>query len=92
MSGGTSSTNQSETSTGHEGHDMSSMQIQNKHDFKSEHAMINVQGLCEMCKERIEKAAKGVNGVTSTSWDQKTKQLHLNFDPSKPMRMLSAKQ
>jgi Cu(I)/Ag(I) efflux system membrane fusion protein len=85
MSGGTSSTNQSETSTGHEGHDMSSMQGDSKQSMtsKSEHAMINVQGLCEMCKERIEKAAKGVNGVTSASWDQKTKQLHLNFDPSK---------
>lgn len=85
MSGSSSGTNQSETSTGHEGHDMSSMQEDSKQSMtaKSEHAMINVQGLCEMCKERIEKAAKGVSGVTSASWDQKSKQLHLNFDPAK---------
>ncbi|NLC73970.1 MAG: efflux RND transporter periplasmic adaptor subunit, partial [Clostridiales bacterium] len=48
-----------------------------------EHAMLTVQGLCEMCKDRIEKAAKSVSGVTSASWDIKTKQLHLNFDPVK---------
>jgi len=85
MSGSSSGTNQSETSTGHEGHDMSSMQGDSKQSMtaKTEHAMINVQGLCEMCKDRIEKAAKGVNGVTSASWDQKSKQLHLNFDPAK---------
>jgi Cu(I)/Ag(I) efflux system membrane fusion protein len=35
-----------------------------------------------MCKERIEKAAKAVNGVHSASWDLKTKQLHLGFDPA----------
>lgn len=64
---------------------MSSMQGDSKQSMtsKSEHAMINVQGLCEMCKERIEKAAKGVNGVTSASWDQKTKQLHLTSEPVK---------
>lgn len=85
MSGSSSGTNQSETSTGHEGHDMSSMQGDSKQSMtaKTEHAMINVQGLCEICKERIEKAAKGVSGVTSASWDQKSKQLHLNFDPAK---------
>lgn len=71
--------------TGHEGHDMSSMgsDMKANSSTKSEHAMINVQGLCEMCKDRIEKAAKGVSGVSSASWDQKTKQLHLNFDASK---------
>lgn len=85
MSGSPSGTNPSETSTGHEGHVMSSMQGASKQSMstQSEHAMINVQGLCEMCKERIEKAAKSVSGVTSASWDQESKQLHLNFDPSK---------
>ena len=48
-----------------------------------DHVMLTVQGLCEMCKDRIEKAAKSVSGVTSASWDIKTKQLHLNFDPVK---------
>jgi Cu(I)/Ag(I) efflux system membrane fusion protein len=53
--------------TGHEGHD----------------ATIKVQGLCEMCKDRIEETARSVNGVVSAAWDQQSKQLHLNFDPSK---------
>ncbi len=47
-----------------------------------EHVMLTVQGLCEMCKERIEKTAKAVNGVHTASWDLKTKQLHLGFDPA----------
>jgi Cu(I)/Ag(I) efflux system membrane fusion protein len=62
--------------TGHEGHNMQAAS-------GSEHAMLAVQGLCEMCKDRIEKATKSVNGVTSASWDIKTKQLHLDFDPAK---------
>jgi Cu(I)/Ag(I) efflux system membrane fusion protein len=63
--------------TGHEGHNMQATAP------VGEHAMLTVQGLCEMCKDRIEKAAKSVSGVTSASWDIKTKQLHLNFDPAK---------
>lgn len=62
--------------TGHEGHNMQAAS-------GSEHAMLAVQGLCEMCKDRIEKAAKSVSGVTSANWDIKTKQLHLNYDPAK---------
>ncbi|HML64783.1 MAG TPA: cation transporter [Dysgonomonas sp.] len=70
-------------STGHQGHNMSGVSSDIKPvTSKDEHAILNVQGLCEMCKERIEKAVKGVSGVSSASWDQKTKQLHLNFDGS----------
>ncbi len=66
------------------GHDMSSMSgdMTPKTSEKSTHTMINVQGKCEMCKDRIEKAAKSVKGVSSATWDQKTKQLHLNIDPA----------
>lgn len=64
-------------SSGHEGHDMQAATT------GGEHVMMNVQGLCEMCKDRIEKAAKSVGGVTSASWDLNTKQLHLEFDPNK---------
>jgi Cu(I)/Ag(I) efflux system membrane fusion protein len=49
---------------------------------RSEHAMISVQGLCGMCKERIENAAKSVDGVLSASWDAETLLLHLDFYPS----------
>ncbi len=65
------------SATGHEGHNMQSTSA------SEEHAMLTVQGLCEMCKDRIEKAAMAVNGVSTASWDLKTKQLHLNFDPAK---------
>ncbi|KAA6328351.1 hypothetical protein EZS27_022739 [termite gut metagenome] len=41
-----------------------------------------VQGNCAMCKERIEKAAKEVQGVSSATWDSEKKELQLNFDPS----------
>jgi membrane-bound lytic murein transglycosylase B len=40
-----------------------------------------VKGNCEMCKSRIEKAAK-VNGVGKAIWDQKTKDLSLVYYPS----------
>ena len=82
--------------TGHEGHSMNGTAPAStapatehgSHNMQTtasdgKHVMLTVQGLCEMCKDRIEKAAKSVSGVTSASWDVKTKQLHLNFDPSK---------
>ncbi|MDR3141984.1 MAG: efflux RND transporter periplasmic adaptor subunit [Tannerellaceae bacterium] len=49
---------------------------------RESHALINVQGLCEMCKDRIEETAKAVSGVISAIWDQQSKQLHLNFNPA----------
>lgn len=44
--------------------------------------VFNVGGKCEMCKARIEKAAK-VEGVTKAVWDVKTKKLTLTYDPAK---------
>lgn len=40
-----------------------------------------VSGNCGMCKDRIEKTVKAA-GVTSASWDQKTKMLTVSFEPS----------
>ena len=48
-----------------------------------EHAMLNVKGKCEMCKDRIEKAAKEVGGVSFASWEMEKHVLHLNYDPEK---------
>lgn len=42
-----------------------------------------VLGNCEMCKARIEKAAKSVDGVTAADWNVETKMLALTFDDSK---------
>ena len=42
-----------------------------------------VLGNCEMCKARIEKAAKSVDGVSAAEWNVETKMLALTFDDSK---------
>ena len=43
---------------------------------------IKVSGNCEMCKARIEKAAK-IDGVTKAEWSEKTKTLTATFNPAK---------
>ena len=40
-----------------------------------------VAGNCDMCKNRIEKAAKSVEGVTSANWDKDTKMIEVKFYP-----------
>ncbi|KAA6348843.1 hypothetical protein EZS27_003730 [termite gut metagenome] len=49
-------------------------------EYQGEHAVLIVQGNCEMCKERIEKAAKEVEGVLSATWNVERKELHLDFE------------
>ncbi|MGE4586750.1 MAG: efflux RND transporter periplasmic adaptor subunit [Mangrovibacterium sp.] len=53
------------------------------HSAHGEYTSFKVYGNCEMCKERIEKAAKSITGVESASWDSKSQILHLNIDNSK---------
>ena len=65
---------------GHEGH---MMHAQSATGVASEHAMFGVKGSCDMCKERIEKAAKEVNGVLSAHWDKDTQMIHHQYDPQK---------
>jgi mercuric ion binding protein len=43
--------------------------------------VIKVQGNCNLCKERIEKAAK-IEGVKKAEWNKDTKTLSLTYDPS----------
>ena len=45
-----------------------------------EEADVPVEGLCEMCKERIEKAARAVKGVHAAEWDGNGRLLHVGFD------------
>ena len=45
--------------------------------------MIRVSGNCEMCKDRIETAAKSVSGVMSAEWSAEKQMLHAEFDPAK---------
>lgn len=42
-----------------------------------------VKGNCGMCENRIEKAAKSVDGVSAADWKQETKILEVSFDESK---------
>ncbi len=44
---------------------------------------VKVYGNCDMCKTRIEKAAKAVDGVASANWDKKSKMMDLAFVDSK---------
>lgn len=41
-----------------------------------------VSGKCDMCKARIEKAAKSVEGVTSADWNKETKMIEVTYDGS----------
>ena len=40
-----------------------------------------VYGNCGMCEARIEKAAKGMDGVSSADWDQETKMIEVKYNP-----------
>lgn len=52
---------------------------QNKNTKKT----IEVDGVCMMCKARIEKAAVRTKGVKSAIWNVKTHELRLIFDAKK---------
>jgi len=54
-------------------------------EVKSEvtHAMLAVNGSCGMCKTRIEKTAKDIEGVSTAEWNQEKQEIHLHFDASK---------
>lgn len=45
-----------------------------------QHTTFNVSGNCDLCKARIEKAAKSVKGVKSAVWDTKSLKIHVEFD------------
>ncbi|WP_420400903.1 heavy-metal-associated domain-containing protein [Flagellimonas sp.] len=50
---------------------------------KNKKVVLDVNGKCEMCKMRIEKAALEVPGVKFASWDIPTHQLSLVMDERK---------
>jgi Cu(I)/Ag(I) efflux system membrane fusion protein len=47
------------------------------------HEMLKVAGNCDMCKDRIETAARSVVGVTKAEWSSESQQIHLTFLSSK---------
>ncbi|MEM1259038.1 MAG: heavy-metal-associated domain-containing protein [Bacteroidota bacterium] len=54
---------------------------------KNKKMVFEVDGKCDMCKMRIEKAALGVPGVKFASWDIPTHQLSLIVDGRKANSM-----
>ena len=50
---------------------------------KNAKTIIEVDGVCGMCKARIEKAAFSVKGVKSAVWSIETHRLNLIFDERK---------
>ena len=58
-----------------------SRQIQPASASKDSIITFKVYGACEMCKERIETAAKG-RGVTGVNWDVNTHMLTLTYSPA----------
>lgn len=44
---------------------------------------VKVWGNCGMCKKTIEGALKGVDGISSASWDKKSKMLEVTYDDAK---------
>ena len=44
---------------------------------------LKVNGNCGMCKTRIEKAAKSVDGVSSANWNDETKILAVTYNSAK---------
>jgi len=65
-----------EQSSTMQGMDMSN----NASSNDNQHSSFIVNGICDMCKERIEKTAKSLNGVKSAIWDDKTKKLDVIFN------------
>jgi membrane fusion protein, copper/silver efflux system len=71
---------------------MNQMKTENDtHPMTSSHRMsgstvqqqLKVAGTCDMCKERIETAAKSVDGVKNAEWSSEKQLLNLTFDGSK---------
>ncbi|MDY6800211.1 MAG: efflux RND transporter periplasmic adaptor subunit [Bacteroidota bacterium] len=78
-------------STGHDHANMdgSNKEEQTDHEHTTQtpqnsgHAMFEVGGACEMCKNRIEKAALSVQGVSRAEWNMEDHILHLSFNSKK---------
>lgn len=59
-----------------------SVQAQEKKNKNAKHE-IEVNGNCDMCKKRIEKAALSVKGVKSAVWHADHQDMHLILDENK---------
>jgi copper chaperone CopZ len=71
--------------------DMSKTQPDSKMNMASTKTeTLKVSGNCDLCKARIEKAAK-LDGVSKADWNEKSNILSVTFDPAKTNMDLVAK-
>ena len=56
-------------------------------DAKMKTEKFKVYGNCGMCEDRIEKAAKSVDGVSQADWDKETKMIEVSLDTEKTEMM-----
>ena len=69
--------------TDHSKMDMSKTSTNSKMDMAATKTeTLKVSGNCDMCKARIEKAAK-IAGVSKAEWNKETKLLAVTYDPAK---------
>jgi Cu(I)/Ag(I) efflux system membrane fusion protein len=66
----------------HQQMEMNTMDDHSEHKMQKnpEQAKFEVSGNCEMCKDRIETAAKSLEGVSSANWDVDTKIIQVSFN------------
>ncbi|MGE5395334.1 MAG: efflux RND transporter periplasmic adaptor subunit [Candidatus Saccharibacteria bacterium] len=64
-------------------HDHGTMAPGQSMSSASDHTQFKVLGNCDMCKERIETAAKSVAGVSTALWSTETKILQVHYDSKK---------
>ena len=57
-------------------------------DLAMKDISFGVRGNCGMCKNTIEKAASGVEGVANATWDVDKKKIDLSFDDTKTNAMI----
>ena len=61
----------------------SMMNVNQDDGLNTIHTVFSVSGNCDMCRERIEKAALSVNGVSIAVWHINTKKLSVDFDSTR---------
>ena len=57
--------------------------INSKAQTTVESSTFKVDGNCEMCKQRIEKAAKSINGVSFAKWNIESKIITVKYKTAK---------
>lgn len=62
---------------------LSIVSIAQEKKSKNKKAQFNVNGNCEMCEKRIEKAAFSVKGVKSADWHVDHHDIHVIYDENK---------